>query len=86
MNAELKIKRLELSHRTTEKAIDATSQLVIAAVNNPAISLALTVALIELLARKGLINETERALLVSTDLVVAALKSFTPITFGLKAG
>lgn len=82
MSESVKIKRIELQKAREDKALevfksalDSSKELAVTAIQNTAISIVLMVALVEFLARRGYINDTERALLVSTGLVTEVVKS-----------
>lgn len=75
MNETLALRKLELKHNRAERnyalidsTIKGTVEVAKTALLSPAVSVPLAVALIEYLASKRVINETERALLVAAIL------------------
>jgi len=78
--------RYEARQRKTEAQMvlagqftTAVKDLVVASLSNPAISATLAVALVELLARYGYINNTERGALAAVMVSAPLLEAFKPL-------
>lgn len=86
MDAALKLRRMEIRAadraeriRALGKVGEAGVDLAKAALANPGLGMALSVAGVEALARWKLINETERGLLAAVVISSDLLKAFTPV-------
>lgn len=86
MDTSLKLRRMELRAKQKELQLSALGalgkgalELGKAALDNPGLGMALSVAGVEALNRAKLINETERGLLVAVVISSDFLRSFTPV-------